>query len=896
QASNASFDALTFEVWGALLSGARLSGVSTDVVLSPVRYARWISEAGVTALFLTTALFNEVARSAPWAFTGVEAVLFGGQAADAVCVRLMVEERERSGWPKRLLHVYGPTESTTFATWQEVEEVRAEARSVAIGRAIGNTRVYVMDGVGRMVGVGVVGELYIRGEGLAQGYVGRAEQTAERFVPDAVSGLWEEAGESGGEAGEAGGRLYRTGDLVRWNGKGELEYVGRMDDQVKVRGYRIEPGEIAAALREHEAVKHAVVVAVEDERGEGKRLVGYVVWGGEEGKGGRELREYMKERLPEYMVPSVIAVLDELPLNENGKVDRRRLPAPESVVGEGNSLTHGPATPVQQALYEIWSDVLKVGRIGVEDSFFDLGGHSLMATQIVSRINQVFQVGLPVRSLFETPTIAELSAVIEGLWAEGRGASAPEIRPVARDRELPLSFPQQRFWFMDRLVRGSATHHVPAGVGFDGRLSVAALAQSFSEIVRRHEVLRTNIRLGREQAVQVVQPHEHLSLPVVDLSGLSAEARAAVALRLTAEHLKRPFDLSNGSLLRLALLRSGAERNELLLTSHHIITDAWSTGLLVRELVALYESYLKGAPSPLLELTIQYADFAVWQREWLQGEMLAEQLAYWDAQLADVPPTLEVTGDRARASGRTASYANQSFFVPRALREGLATLGRREGVTTFMMLLAAYQVLLYRYTGRERVCVGSPVANRHRAETEHLIGCFINMLALCTDLGGNPSFREVLRRVREVTLGAYDHQDLPFDMLVGRLQPERSLGQSPIIQTTISFQNTPAHELKLPGLSLRPIPVDAGAAEYELLVIVNGGTDELGGVFVYNEEVFGAAEIEQLWSHLKMILEQAVARPECLILDLELDGEKPGRLASSLTGTPRNVAAEQFNF
>ncbi|MGB8506873.1 MAG: amino acid adenylation domain-containing protein, partial [Pyrinomonadaceae bacterium] len=890
QASNASFDALTFEVWGALLSGARLSGVSTDVVLSPVRYARWISEQGVTALFLTTALFNEVARSAPWAFTGVEAVLFGGQAADALCVRLMVEERERSGWPKRLLHVYGPTESTTFATWQEVEEVRAEARSVAIGRAIGNTRVYVMDGMGRMVGVGVVGELYIGGEGLAQGYVGRAEQTAERFVQDGVSGVGGESGEAGedgeAEAGrERGARLYRTGDLVRWSAGGELEYVGRMDDQVKVRGYRIEPGEIAAVLREHGAVRDAVVVAMEDERGEGKRLVGYVVWGGEEGKAGRELREYVKERLPEYMMPSVIVTLDEMPLNENGKVDRRRLPAPESGVGDEGESYVGARTPEEELLAGIFAHVLNVSRVGVHDSFFDLGGHSLLATQVVSRIREVFEVELPLRQLFETPTVADLVENIRQARLAGQGRLAPPIRPDRTGGFAPLSFAQQRLWFLDQFEPESPFYNIPAALRLDGPLRLDALGQSLSEIVRRHGILRTNIPRTVGQPVQVLAAPQPLAVDFADFGRKPPVEAAALVERMAREEVLRPFNLAHGPLLRLSLLRLSTSSHVLLLTQHHIVSDGWSIGIFFRELVTLYHAFVDGAQSPLDELEIQYEDFARWQREWLQGEELERQLAYWRRQLAGAPTVVQLPTDRPRPVVETFRGAIEPFALTPDLSGPLKSLCEREGVTTFMLLLVAFGALLHRYTGQDDLLVGAPIANRHRAETEELIGFFINTLALRERFeGGEITFRDLLAQVRHTCLEAYAHQDLPFEKLVGELVLERETSHNPLVQVVLAFQNVPLAGMNLSGLTLTPLAVTNDTSLFDLTLSLSETPAGLVGYIQYSTSLFDATTIRRMKGHFATLLEGLAADPWQRVCDAPL-----------LTGAERQQLAAEWS-
>ncbi|HEX7331316.1 MAG TPA: amino acid adenylation domain-containing protein, partial [Pyrinomonadaceae bacterium] len=877
QVSNASFDALTFELWGALLNGARLNLVLPQTVLSPVDYGKQIVAQQLNVMFLTTALFNQMAREAPWALDSVTDLLVGGQAVEPKWAKALLDR----GYEGRLLNGYGPTEGTTFSCTTRIEGITDDTTTVPIGRALSNTELYVLDQEQRLVPVDVTGELYIGGDGLALGYINNIEMTAEKFVPHPYSR-------------RPGARLYRSGDRARYRGNGLIECLGRVDAQVKIRGYRIEPEEVASVLRQDKRVSEAVVVIGADYIGE-KQLVAYVV----EREGAQinyhDLKNHLRESLPEYMMPAVMIKLDRIPLNPNGKIDFSALPKTGGDAGESMAVSLTPLTPIQQALSEIWTDVLKLESCRITDSFFDLGGHSLLATQVLSRLNLVFQVSLPLRVLFETPTIAALAQIIEESRREGSFALLPPLEPVSRAQDLPLSFTQQRFWFMDRLVRNSARHNVPAGVGFAGKLNLAALEQVFSEIVRRHEVLRTTIGQAEEDAIQIVHPHRPLSLPIVDLQGLDEHKRGAVARKLLDEQAQRPFDLIRGPVLRLAVIKSGPNKHELLMNSHHIITDAWSTGLFVRELVTLYQSALEGRPSPLCELPVQYADFAVWQRR-LPVEFINEQLTYWEKKLSGVPSILEALTDCSRLQKKRTNYGNHAFFLPPGLHETLTTLSRREGVTLFMTLLAAYQTLLYRYSGLEQICVGSPILNRHQADTQNLIGCFINLLALNTDVSGNPSFRELLGRVREVTLGAYDHQDLPFEMVVGKLQMGGNHGVSPLAQVAFSLQNASSEQLKLPHLTVSPLAINAGAVEFDLCLLMHSGAEGAGGMFVYNADLFEKSEIERLASHLSQILEQVVSNPDCSLLDLELSGTGEQRRPKLASGASAQLATEQFTF
>jgi amino acid adenylation domain-containing protein len=840
QASNVSFDAATFEIWGALLHGARLQGVRKEVMVSPPELAAQIERDGMTILFLTTALFNQVARAAPGSLKGMRAVLFGGQMVDPGSVREVLE----AGYAGRLVHVYGPTESTTFATWQLVEGVAAGARTIPIGRAIANTSVYILDGGMGMVAEGVLGELYLGGAGLARGYLGGEELSGEKFVPHPYS-------EAGGE------RLYRTGDVARHVRGGEIEFMGRVDEQVKVRGYRIELGEIEAVLMEHAAVRECVVVAVEKEETD-KQLVAYVVAQADGEPTSKEMREHLKEKLPEYMMPSAFVLLEHLPLTPNGKVDRKALPAPEQGRTAQQPEYLAPRTVVEEILAGIWCEVLKVGQVGVNDDFFELGGHSLLATQVVSRARESLGVDVEIRQLFESPTVAELAQEIESSLKGEPEAEIPLLVRVSREQTLPLSFAQQRLWFINKLAPESPFYNMPYGVRLTGELDLAALGETLSEIIRRHESLRTCFVEVDGQPQQIILPASKVSLDVQDLSALPEGERQAEVQRLASEEAQRPFDLRIGP-VRMRLLRASESEHVLLLTLHHITSDGWSMSILIREVAALYETYRQGQESSLAELSIQYADFAMWQRKWLQGEVLDRQLSYWKRQLAGAPSVLELPTDRARPPVQSFHGAYEPFKLSRGLSEELQRLSRHEGATLYMTLLAAWQILLSRYAAQEDVVVGSPIANRNRKELEDLIGFFVNTLVLRTDLSGNPTFIEVLKRVREVTLGAYAHQDLPFEKLVEELQPERSLSHSPLFQVMFTLQNAPVGALQLTGLNLSVVNTESTPVMFDLLLNMHERADGISGTLGYNLDLFDGRTIKNMIAHFKQLLE-AIAK------------------------------------
>ncbi|HZF10284.1 MAG TPA: amino acid adenylation domain-containing protein, partial [Thermoanaerobaculia bacterium] len=862
QVSNVTFDAATFEVWGALLCGGMLVGIPREVALLPAAFAASLAHERVSVLFLTTALFNQMAREAPHAFSSLRYVLFGGEAVEP----RWVTEVLAKGRPGRLLHVYGPTEATTFSTWHPVGELAAESPAIPIGRALANARVYVVDGEQRVLPVGVAGELCLGGAGLARGYEGRADLTAASFVPDGC----------GGEPGE---RLYRTGDLVRWDGRGQLEFLGRRDQQVKVRGFRIELAEIESVLADHSGVDQAVALVHEVAR-EGwndRDLIAYVV-PRETGTAGpelaRELRRQAERRLPSYMVPARVVVVPDLPLTLAGKVDRQAL-AGRAVEREerGASDRVAPRTPLEELVAQIWEELLGREQVGVTESFFELGGHSLLATQVISRISEALAVELPLRQLFENPTVAGVARAIEEVQRAGQGLAAPPIGRVERQGDLPLSFAQERLWFIDQLDSGRPTYNMSMPLAVQGPLDPSRLVESLGRIVERHEALRTRFESRSGRPVQVIDPPGRPAVVWVDLAGLVAESRELEMRRLAREDRGRPFHLARGPLLRAMVLAAGGEDWRVLFTMHHIVSDGWSLDVLVREVSALYAGRIRGQEPELPALLIQYTDFAVWQRGWLTGAVLEEEIAYWRERLAEVPALLALPLDHSRPRVQALRGASQSLVLPRDLSQSLRTLARREAATLFMVLLAAWQALLGRLAGAERLAVGTPIAGRNRLETERLIGFFVNTLVMSADLTGEPSFRVFLRRCREMCLEAFEHQDLPFEKLVEELRPQRSLAHAPLFQVMFAVSN-PSQGLELPGLSLSPLTGLAGeegaTLRFDLELTIQERQGRLGSVLTYNRTLFDVTTAERLLGQLALLLSQIVAEAQVGVFDLAL--------------------------
>ncbi|QRN94792.1 non-ribosomal peptide synthase/polyketide synthase [Archangium violaceum] len=840
------FDASVWEIWPTLLSGGELLLAPREELMPGAPLTRVLKEQAITAVTLTPSVLAQVE---PEGLEHLETIVSAGEACTPDVVA-----RWKPG--RRFINAYGPTETTICATLSD----DVDAKHITIGRTFHNVRAYVLDAHLQPVPVGVPGELCIGGVGLARGYLGRPELTAERFAPDAFSD-------------EPGARLYRTGDQVRWLPDGNIEYLGRVDFQVKVRGYRIEPGEIESELARHPSVREAVVVAREDVPGN-KRLVAYVVANeGQETDTG-QLRGYLKQRLPEYMVPSAFVHLEKLPLSSSGKVDREALPAPGSEGSSDDASYIAPRTPMEQTLATMWSELLGLERVSVVDNFFDMGGHSLLATQVASRIRANFGVELPLRVLFEVPTLEGLATRLESILEsrQGQSSGAPPLTPADRTRPLPLSFAQQRLWFLDQLEPGGIAYNMPVPLRLEGPLDLEALQRAFDELVRRHESLRTTFRTEAGEPVQLIAPSATLPLAVVDLSVFgSFEQRETEALRLVQQESLRPFDLTNGPLLRALLLKLDEQEHVMMLVMHHIISDGWSLGVFVREMATLYEAFRQGQPSPLPELSVQYADFAVWQRQWLQGETLDKQLSWWKQQLSGAPQALELPTDRPRPAVKTTHGAVHPLRLSRDLSDTLKELCQREGVTPFMLLLAAFQAVLHRYSGQEDIVVGSPIAGRHHGETEGLIGFFINTLVLRARLGANPTFRELLHQVKDTTLGAYEHQDIPFEKLVEELQPARDMSRTPLFQVMFVLQNTPISAQRGGELSLSPIEDTEGhAAKFDLTLNLGEVSGGFGGVLEYNTDLFDAATAARLAGHFRALLEAAVERPDVAVSELNL--------------------------
>jgi amino acid adenylation domain-containing protein/non-ribosomal peptide synthase protein (TIGR01720 family) len=837
------FDLSVFEVFGTLCCGGEVILAENALSLPTLAAAKQ-----VTLINTVPSAIAELLRldNVPDSVTTIN---LAGEPLHASLVQQIYQHTK----VEQVFNLYGPSEDTTYSTFaylQQGDDI------ITIGRPIANTQCFVLDEQMQLVPTGVCGELYIAGAGLTRGYLNRPQLTAQKFVPNPFS-------DKGGDL------LYKTGDLVRYLPSGDIEYIGRIDHQVKLRGFRIELGEIEALLDRHLAVSSSVVVVREDVPGN-KNLVAYITSQPDQTLAIASLRQFLESKLPGYMVPSAFVMLEALPLTPNGKVDRRALPVPDHTQLIQQSNFVAASTPAEQILAQIWTEVLGIDNIGIHGNFFELGGHSLLATRVISQIQQVFKVELPLRRLFEQPTIAGLAKDIETATKADLLLELPPIQRIRRSQDLPLSFAQQRLWFLAQLEPDSPFYNISATIRLQGQLNIAALEQSFNEILRRHEALRTNFKTVEGQPVAVISPVKSLLLPVIDLLELPPAQRETKVRQLALAEAQQSFNLNTDTLLRVKLLRLEEQEYVALFTMHHIVSDGWSMEILLLELGTLYLAFSKGQPSPLAELPIQYADFAAWQRQSLTASVLQSQLTYWQQQLKGAPELLELPTDHPRPAVKSFKGASHDFELSPELSTRLKNFSQQQGCTLFMVLLAGFKTLLYRYTHSSDIVVGSPIANRHHKQIEGLIGFFVNTLVLRTDLSGNPSFVELLSRVKEVALGAYAHQDLPFEQLLDKLHTTRNTSHTPLFGVMFVLQNAQKSQLALPGLSLSSLSTNNGTAKFDLTLDMRETALGLRGTIEYSSDLFEADTITRMVSHLQTLLNAIVANPQAKLEQLPL--------------------------
>jgi amino acid adenylation domain-containing protein/non-ribosomal peptide synthase protein (TIGR01720 family) len=855
-----SIDVSTLEVLWPLLAGARLVIAGPEACRNHDSILELIVEQQITTADFTPSIFLLLRREERLDNCGsLRRIMLNGETLSR-----SILERSYGRLNMDLYHLYCVSEATGAVTGQ-VCGPQHDSEIVTAGQPLINTQIYILDSYLQPAPSGVAGEIWINGEGLARGYSGQADLTAERFIPNPFSSI-------------PGERMLRTEDIARCQSDGKVEVLSRRENQIKTRFSRIEPAQIESALMESSEIDQAALLLVENGLS-GARLTAYLGCNNGGAPSAEELRRHLRSRFPAQMMPSAFVMMKTLPLTLNDRVDRKALAAMTLDPPDGEIGLADNGAPYEEMLRSIWSELFGVDEVSREDNFFEMGGHSLLATQFISRVRDVLKLEIPLRSVFEEPTIGGFARRIEKAIRAGETEDAPPLAPVSRERGLPLSFAQQRLWFLAQLAPNSPLYNSPGAVSLEGRLDYVVLERVINEILRRHEVLRTRIEAERDTPTQVIDEWEHRRLEVEDLTSVPREEREAAAGRIASAETKTGFDLSRGPLLRVKLLKLEEERHVLLYTMHHIVTDGWSMGILIREVGALYQAFRAGERSPLEELPIQYADFAVWQREWLQGAVLERKLAYWRKQLAGVE-TLELPTDYPRPAAPTYRGSVQRFVVESSVAEQLREMSRREGMTLFMTLLGGFDVSLSRYSGQEDVTIGTDIANRNRAETEGLIGFFVNQLVLRVEVRTRESFRDLLKRVREACLGAYAHQDVPFEKLVEELQPDRDLSRSPLFQIKLVLQNTPRGTLELNEMMLSGAGDDVetasevGTSRFDLTVsIAEVGLDGghgLAGVVEYSRDLFEPETIERLMSHYTNVLREIVEKGEKPVCSLSL--------------------------
>ena len=841
-----SFDIAALELFGPLVCGAKLVLASRAQAIDPEALAELLERARGTVLQATPSTWRMLVESG-WMGKSDLRMWCGGEAlSPELADSLLTRGRE-------LWNLYGPTETTI---WSAAHRVASGENPILIGRPIANTRMYILDAQGQPAPIGVTGELYIAGDGVARGYWKRPELTETRFVPEPFSS-------------RKNSRMYRTGDLARYLRDGQIQLLGRVDQQIKLRGHRIELGEIEAVLERHPQVQQAVVALY----GEGaeQQLVAYVKQ--PEPIPSNDLRTWLQERIPDYMTPAIFLSLPELPLTPNGKIDRKRLPVPEAAAREHLAATVAPRNRIEQTVADIWSEVLRVDQVGIHDNFFDLGGHSLLLVKVHARLRQEVDAELAVMDLFRYPTVEALGRVIAAKRNSVETSAARSVsKSLPEPREHPLSRSQQRLWFLDQLDPGNAVYNMVMPVRLKGVLPIETMERSLKAIVERHESLRTSFHERGGMPYAKVESADGWKLHFQDFSGDPPRSREEKILHYGQEEARRPFALDRGCLVRAVLLRAAEDDHVLILVVHHIVFDGWSMGVFAQELIAAYETFSTGRELALPPVRHQFRDFVAWEQR-QSADNGNGQLLYWKKQLGGELPLLDLPTDYPRPPIQSFRGERIWGVISAELADRLQRTGRQQNATLFTVLFAAYNILLMRYSRQENILVGTPTAGRLRSEFERMIGFFVNNLVLRTDLSGNPSFAELVGRVQATALEAFEHQSVPFDQLVEELQPDRGLDRSPIFQVLFTLQNTPQPKAVFPGLETTAVEFQGAHARYDLAVDIFPFEGVYVCNFEYNTDLFEEATMRQMQQHYIRLLEAVVADPSRKIGDLPLLSE-----------------------
>ena len=843
QFASYSFDASVCEIFLALLSGAELHLIKRDTILSTSAFSHYLNNREITTVTMPPSLLSLLADTD---LPSLQTVVSVGEACSN-------ELANKWHLKTRFINGYGPTEATIGCVWGAISGPDSGIYTAPIGKPIQNDRIYILNNQLQPVPIGVAGELCIESVGLARGYLHRPGLTAEKFIPNPFSD-------------QPGSRIYKSGDLARWLDDGVIEFIGRIDFQVKIRGNRIELGEIESILNKQPGIRDAVVTAVGN-KAENRYLAAYIIPETEKPDLDR-LRGNLREELPDYMIPATFVVMESFPLTSNGKVNRRALPEP---TGDdiNASLTRNyvaPRNPQEELLAVIFQDILNVERVGIHDNFFDLGGHSLLATQMVSRVRDALGVELPLRQLFSGPTIAEIAPYTQ---TDADSTRIPAPTAVERPQEIPLSFSQKRLWFLDQLQPGSNAYNIPVALKLTGSLNIDAMEKAIRFIMQRHEILRTVFIDKNGEPLQVIRPESDLKITIHDLSTLDETAREKAMWNAIHKEAGTAFDLANGPLLRVSLIKLDKTEHVLLFTMHHIITDGWSMGIITGEVSSAYAAFVRNETPDFTALPMQYADYAIWQDTHIRGEVLDAQLDYWKEKLGMDPAPLELPFDFPRPAVQTFNGASVTIELPSALAQAMRELSNQHGVTLFMAYTALFQSLLHRYSGQDAVIIGTPVANRTYSVCEPLIGFFVNNLALKTTFDDDPTIEDLLRRVREITLEAYAHQDAPFEQIVDAVVTKRDMSHSPVFQVMFIYQNLPQGSIDSAGLTLESLESDSINSKFDLSVTLAETDGSMALQFEYNTDLFKRDTIARMAGHFSNFIDAATADSEQCVSEID---------------------------
>ncbi|MGE5398775.1 MAG: amino acid adenylation domain-containing protein, partial [Ignavibacteriales bacterium] len=852
QMASFSFDVFAGDWTRALCSGGKLVIASREILLEGENLYELMKKEGVNIAEFVPAVLRNLIQYLEISGNNLNFMHLLIAGSDIWYVSEYKKFRKYCGEQTRLINSFGLTEATIDSSYYESNHLNiSDEHLVPIGHPFANMTLFILDEFYQPLTVGLKGELYVGGTGLSRGYLNRPDITADKFIPNPFSLT-------------PGERLYRTGDLARYLPDGNVEFLGRMDNQIKLRGLRVELGEIETALSEYGNIKDVAVIAREDVAGD-KRIVAYLVANDNNYPKISELKYYLLSRMPEYMVPSAFVFLQKLPLTPNGKIDRRSLPAPdmEEIIREKEMNFVAPRTAVEEVIASIWSEVLNIEKIGVNDNFFDLGGHSLLATQVISRIRKAFNIDIPLRNIFEIPTIEGLARLVEKEEMKKAGLDNAVILPLAKDSPIPLSFAQERLWFLDQLEPESSFYNMPEAFRVKGVLNIGILEESLNELIRRHQILRTSFLTENGKPKVEVADNVKINIQVIDLCSYNIPAQEKLIQQISDKEVQTYIPLDKAPLFRALCIKLSAIEHIVIVVFHHIITDDWSSKIILREIAIIYDSISRQVPVSLPELKLQYSDYAYWQRKYLSGDNLQKQLDYWKNKLDACPALLELPTDRPRPAAQTFKGDYLSFEITGQLFTELERFNKKYGVTLFMSLLSVFQVLLSRLSGQDDFCVGTPIANRNRADIEGIIGFFVNTLVLRCKVRENMKFTDLLRETRESSLESFTYQDLPFEMLVDNIQPVRNLSHSPIFQVMFVLQNASQGPQQINnGLSMIPVEVHSKTSKFDLTMFVAEERERIGIALEYNSDLFDSSSILRFWGYFKAILEKILRNPE----------------------------------